>query len=236
MAPEREDLDALAGEYVLGTLDAEERRAAEARYAADADFRRAVSDWETRLQPLADAAGEAPVQPSVFGRIEAAIGTTTPSVSESGEGGNVVLLRRQVRRWRVTSALVGAAAAVLAGVVVVDQIRPPIQTQSEFVAVLTTEGASPAFVATVNVADGTISVRQVVAAPPEDKSYELWAVEPDAVPVSLGVFDDGASLSRGLEYAPDGLTLAISLEPKGGSPTGAVTGPVVFSGQLVPAD
>lgn len=236
MAPEREDLDALAGEYVLGTLDAEERRAAEARYAADADFRRAVSDWETRLQPLADTAGEVPVQPSVFARIEAAIGATTPSVVESGEGGNVVLLRRQVRRWRVTSALVGAAAAVLAGIVVVDQIRPPVQTQSEFVAVLTTEGASPAFVATVNVADGTISVRQVVAAPPEDKSYELWAVEPDAVPVSLGVFDDGTSLSRGLEYAPDGLTLAISLEPKGGSPTGAVTGPVVFSGQLVPAD
>ena len=54
--------------------------------------------------------------------------------------------------------------------------------------------------------------------------------------MSLGVFDDGTSLSHGLEYAPQGLTLAVTLEPKGGSPTGVATGPIVFSGQLVPAD
>ena len=36
--------------------------------------------------------------------------------------------------------------------------------------------------------------------------------------------------------APDDLTLAISLEPKGGSPTGVATGPIVFTGSLVPAE
>ena len=233
-APDREELEALAGEYVLGTLTTEERRAAEARYAADAGFRQAVSEWEDRLQPLADSAGEVPLPAAVLERIEARIGAETTPVA--GADGNVVVLRRQVRRWRITSAIVGAAAAVLAGVVVVEQIRPPARSQSEFVAVLTSEGASPAFVATVNTVKGTISVRQVVPSPPGDKSYELWAVEPDAVPVSLGVFDDGTSLSRGLEYAPQGLTLAVTLEPKGGSPTGVATGPIVFSGQLVPAD
>jgi len=232
-APDRDELDGLAGEYVLGTLSADERAAAEARYAADAEFRRLVSDWEARLQPLADSADEAPLPRSVFDAIEARIGAAPAPVAE---GGNVVALRREVRRWRLTSLVAGAAAAVLAAVVVFDQIRPPAPQQSEFVAILTSEGASPAFVATVNVEDGTISVRQVVAAPPDDKSYELWAVEPDAQPVSLGVFDDGTSLSRGLEYAPEGLTLAISLEPKGGSPTGVATGPIVFSGQLVPAE
>ncbi|MCB1490023.1 MAG: anti-sigma factor [Bauldia sp.] len=235
MAPDRDELDALAGEYVLGTLSADERGAAEARYAADADFRRLVSDWEKRLQPLADSAGDLPLPASVFEAIDARIGAAAAPAPAS-DGGNVVALRREVGRWRLTALVAGAAAAVLAAVVVVEQVRPPSAQQSEFVAILTSEGASPAFVATVNVEKGTISVRQVVPAPPEDKSYELWAVEPDAQPVSLGVFDDGANLSRALDHAPEGLTLAISLEPKGGSPTGVATGPVVFSGQLVPAE
>ena len=66
-APDRDELDGLAGEYVLGTLSADERAAAEARYAADAEFRRLVSDWEARLQPLADSADEAPLAVPVVG-------------------------------------------------------------------------------------------------------------------------------------------------------------------------
>ena len=228
-APDRNEFDALAGEYVLGTLSAEERRAAEARYVADPAFRRAVSEWETRLQPLAEAAGERPLPADLLTRIEERIGAET-----TAPGGNVVALRQQVRRWRVVSTVAGVAAAVLAGVVVVEQLRPP--PQSEFVAVLTSEGTSPAFVATVNVAKGTLSIRRIVAPPPEDKSYEAWAVEPNAEPVSLGVLDNQTSLSHALEYTPAGLTLAITLEPKGGSPTGKATGPIEFSGKLVPAD
>lgn len=226
---DREDLDALAGEYVLGTLPADERRAAEARYAADAGFRAAVSRWEARLQPLADTAGEvappAGVLEAAMARIDAA-----PAAAPAE---NVVALRREVRRWRWTSALVGAAAAALAGIVVVDRLAPP--AQSEFVAVLTAGGDSPAFVATVDVARGTLAIRRVTDAPPADKSFELWAVEPNTVPVSLGLVDD-ANLSRTLAQAPAGLLLAISLEPKGGSPTGVATGPIVFSGALVPTE
>ena len=226
---DRDELDALAGEYVLGTLPADERRAAEARYAADPSFRRAVSEWEISLQPLADAAGETAVHGGLLDRILAGIGTAPASIAEVG--GNVVALRRSVRRWKITSAIVGAAAAVLAGVVVVNQLRPAAQT--EFVAVLTAGGEVPAFVATVDVAAGTISVRRVAEAAPPDKSYELWSIAPNEAPKSLGVVEQ-ASLSRDLPVAPSGnLTLAISLEPKGGSPTGAPTGPVVFTGALV---
>ena len=56
-----DEIEALAGEYVLGTLDADERRAAEARLAADPSFRTAVAGWERRLQPLADTARDVPV-------------------------------------------------------------------------------------------------------------------------------------------------------------------------------
>lgn len=227
-ATDRDEIDALAGEYVLGTLDADERRAAEARLASDSTFRAAVAEWETRLQPLAD--GAAPLDPPdgllerILGRIDG---------EDRGPAANVVELRRAVRRWRLTSAIVGAAAAALAGIVVVDVVTPPVQ-QTEFVAVLTAEGAAPKFVATVNVAEGTLSIRRVGEAPPPDRSYELWAIEPGRDPRSLGVVD--ASLSRTLDHSPDDLTLAISLEPEGGSPTGAPTGPVVFSGALVPTE
>ena len=146
-------------------------------------------------------------------------------------GGNVVVLRRSVIRWRIATALVGAAAAALAGIVVFDRMQPAPQT--EFVAVLTTQGEKPAFVASVDVAKGTISVRRVADAAPADKSYELWAIEPNQAPKSLGVVEQ-VNLSRPLPVTPAGnITLAISLEPKGGSPTGAPTGPVVYSGSLV---
>jgi anti-sigma-K factor RskA len=223
-----DEIEALAGEYVLGTLDADERRAAEARVAADPAFRTAVAEWEKRLQPLADTVPEVSPPAAVLARIMAAI-DAAPAAAPAG--GNVVALRRSVRRWQITTVLMGAAAAVLAAVVVLDRTAPT--PQSQFVAVLTAEGAKPAFVAMVDTAKGTISVRRVASEAPPDKSYELWSIEPNAAPKSLGLLEQ-ASLSRTLPVAPTGkATLAISLEPKGGSPTGAPTGPVVFSGALV---
>ena len=206
METDRDDLDALAGEYVLGTLTHDERRAAEARYGADPVFRRAVSAWEMRLQPLADAAGEVPVAAALRDRVLGSIAATdAPSAADAGS--NVVTLRRAVRRWQVTSALVGAAAAVLAVVVAVDRLRPTPQT--EFVAVLTAGGESP------------------------DKSYELWSIAPNEAPKSLGVVEQ-VSFSQPLPVTPAGdVTLAITLEPKGGSPTGAPTSAPIFSGTLV---
>ena len=226
---DRDEQDALAGEFVLGTLDADERRAAEARLASDVTFRAAVAGWETRLQPLTDSLP--PIEPPdglldrILDRIE---------VVDGASASNVIALHRSVRRWRMTSAFVGAAAAVLAVVVVLDVAAPPVQ-QSEFVAILTSEGAAPQFVAKVNMVDGSLSIRRVGQAPPPDKSYELWAVEPGRDPASLGLVDE-ASISRALSQSPADLTLAISLEPKGGSPTGVATGPIVFSGSLVPTE
>lgn len=227
MAIDREELEALAGEFVLGTLDADERRAAEARLSADSAFRAAVAAWQARLQPLAD--GAAPVAPGadVFPRILARIDNEKPV-----GGANVVKLQRQLRRWRIATMVAGAAAAALVGVVALDVTRP---APTEFVAMLTPEGGAPAFVLTVNTTSNTLSIRRVAEAAPADKSYELWAVEPGAKPKSLGVVER-ASFTRDLPYKADDLVFAISLEPKGGSPTGTATGPIVFSGPLIKSE
>jgi anti-sigma-K factor RskA len=226
-----EELEGLAAEYVLGSLDADERRAVEARLAADPAFRAAVAAWEKRLQPLADALPPAAPPAHVRDRVMAAIGTVpaAPSVSD-----NVVALHRSIRRWRIATAAAGLAAAVLAGVVLLDVTAP---RQTEFVAVLTAEGANPAFVATVDVAKGSMTLRQVAGATaPADKSYELWAIVPNMPPRSLGLVEQ-ASLSRALSETPSrDLTFAITLEQRGGSPTGAPQGPVVFKGSLVPTE
>ena len=111
------------------------------------------------------------------------------------------------------------------------ELQPPPQT--EFVAMLTPDGGAPAFVLTVDTATSTLSVRRVAEAAPSDKSYELWAVAPSAPPKSLGVVEE-VSLTQPLPVSPAGdLTLAITLEPKGGSPTGAPSGAPIFSGLLV---
>ncbi len=229
MADDRDEIDGLAAEYVLGTLDAGERRAAEARIASDPAFRAAVAAWADRLQPLADTA--APVAPHadtldrVLNRIDSLSRRDLPSPE------NVVALRRSLVRWRVTSLIAAAAAVVLAVFVAVDRVRPP---QTEYVATLTTDGGTPAFVLTVDTAANTMTIRRVVDAPPEDRSFELWAVEPGTQPKSMGVVEQ-ASLTVDLPYSPQGLVFAISDEPRGGSPTGVATGPIVYSGPLVPA-
>ena len=225
MATDSEDIDALASEYVLGTLDLDERRAAQARIAADPAFRAAVGAWETRLQPLADSAPSVAPPVSLFGNISARIDVEP----RPGTGDNVVVLRRQIRRWRFGAGLAAAAAAALLAIVVLDRTVAP---RTEFVAMLTPDGGKPAFILTVDTVKNTLSVRRVADAAPADKSYELWAVQPGAQPKSLGVVQQ-ASFTRTLPYSPQDLVFAVSLEPAGGSTTGAPTGPVVFSGPLL---
>ena len=59
----RDDIDDLAGEYVLGTLDAGERALVAARRQREPDLDAAIRDWERRLAPL-DAATKSVAPPA----------------------------------------------------------------------------------------------------------------------------------------------------------------------------
>lgn len=206
----REMDEALAAEYVLGTLDLSERMAAEARIKADPGFARAVEDWENRLSGLND--GYAPVPaPDLLPQIEARLFPTAP---------------RRRMGW-LSGWLAGAmAAGALAVVALVTlPILPP--APGPVVAVLG-EGDTLRFEARFR--DGTLQVSRVAgSAAPEGQVQELWVIAPDAAPVSLGLLDQ-AALSVPYPTLPQGWTLAVSLEPAGGSPTGAPTGPVLAAG------
>lgn len=228
MEPDRDEIDALAAEYVLGTLEESERRAAVARMAADPEFRAAVSRWEQRLQPLAEAITPAAPHPDTFYRIVARIDALAAKPKAAD---NVTILRRSLARWRFATAVAAAAAVMLAVFVAVDRQGP---STTQYIATLTPEGGAPAFILTVDTASNTLTIRRTVAPPRDDRSFELWAVEPGATPQSMGVVEQ-ASLTVPLPYEPDGLVFAISEEPRGGSPIAAPTGPVVFSGPLIAA-
>jgi len=96
-------------------------------------------------------------------------------------------------------------------------------------------GASP-IVASIS-GDGTSLVMRPivpVAAQP-DRALELWAVPTDGTsPRSLGVLPTGAGATVALraKVLAGVDTLAVSVEPPGGSPTGKPTGPIVYAGKF----
>ncbi len=227
---ELEDREGQAAEYVLGTLDPNERRDFEAAMAADTSLRELVEGWERLLAPLALALEPVSVPTHVRHRILAAIAPLAAP-------GTALHFERKAKLWRGLAIGAWAAAAVLAGVLI---FRPPLTPGAgRFVAVLQSDGQSTAFLASVDLANGTISVRPVSATLPEGKSYELWALGAGREkPQSLGIlradFRVPASKLERLERpALSETVFAISLEPEGGSPTGQPTGPVLFTGKLV---
>lgn len=222
----------LAGEYVLGVLDAAARRDASARIAADRAFAREVEAWEVRLAPL--AADIAPVTPParVWTRILATLGHAVPAVRES--------LWDRVETWRrlAAAAFVVAATACVIAWFVAQRPVETLPTPVPLVAVMATDDGKPAFVATVDRSSGDMVVTPVGAWTDATHVPELWLIPPGATkPLSLGVVGTSsaaamripASLLAGLQVSA---TLAISVEPPGGSPTGQPTGPVVAKGSL----
>ncbi len=232
-ATNSEDIHGLAGEFVLGTLNPDERHAAEERLRTDPSFRAAVAALESRLQPIADAEVPLSPVPDLFDRIEARLSALPPATRSSAI--EVTTLKRSLFRWRIGTGLMTAVAAMLVVAVAADHLSN--RHNGEYVAVLTSAGEAPAFVATVDLGAGTLVLRRVgSAAAPPDHTYQLWAIAPNATPRSLGTVQQ-ARLVRKLPAGSAGdLTVAISVEPPGGSPTGLPTGPVVFSGKLVSPD
>jgi anti-sigma-K factor RskA len=173
---------------------------------------------------------------------------------------NVVQLSGRVRRWRnVASAMTAIAAALLVMLsmqvyqpdLLPDGIRPKPRTQvvevkvppppasAQFVALLQRDAGSPAFILTVDAATRNFTVRKVGAQPEAGKSYELWIVSDKLQrPRSLGVIGGNDFTARPVLSGYDAdvvnaATYAVSLEPEGGSKTGAPTGPVVYTGKLI---
>ncbi|TSD85051.1 hypothetical protein FFK22_029500 [Mycobacterium sp. KBS0706] len=235
-----EEEAARIAEYVLGTLPPEDRAAFERELAADPALKAEVTAWERRLAGLAAQVPPVEPGPQVWATLERAIGPEAPAAP----AGPAVLQRsaearllRSRARWRSAALAAGALAAGLAAFLLLPRSELPARPDS-YVAVVNRGGDLPALIVRVDTRAGLVQVRPVRAEVPADRSLELWFVAAGAAPRSLGLIDADDRKRLAIPEALRGTalgggTLAVSVEPAGGSPTGAPTGPVVYSGTLI---
>jgi anti-sigma-K factor RskA len=218
--------DALAAEYVLGTLRGRARERFERLARTDRALADAVRNWEDRLLPLAEelppVAPPARVWTAILARVRGA-----PPARAS--------LWSSLGLWRALA--VASLATVVALSVVV--FRPtPALPEGALVVVLAGTDAKPALVASAGRLGRTLSVKPVarvdVAA---DRALELWMLPDGGNPRSLGLISATGVARVALSVPADEAlrnipALAVSLEPSGGSPTGLPTGPVLYTGPV----
>lgn len=212
---------ALAADYAIGLMPATARRRFDALLLEDAALRVELGHWQDALASLTGALPERPVPVHVWEGIKARIEP------------QVLHLPAKKPFWMNLRLLAAACAVVVAVLVGVLYQR---DMGAEYNATLVAANQQPAL--QIKAFGNHLQVEPVTLAAIEPtRSLELWAIAPGGKPISLGLLPAAGNgrielskAQQALLSAP--LTLAVSLEPRGGSPTGQPTGPVLYQGQL----
>ena len=226
--------DLIAAEYVVGALSAEERRQAALRIERDPVFARLVEAWEARLSPLADDYPEVEPPAGAKQGIDRLLFAGDKGVTPAGASAG---LWQSLAFWR---GLAATALALLVVAVAVPLLAPratPPQGGTQFVASISPKDSDVGYLAYYDPAARSLSLAHVSGERGQGHAFELWAIEGQAKPVSLGVIPAGKTIRVRIspeigKLLANGGTLAISLEAPGGSTTGQPTGPVVAVGGL----
>jgi anti-sigma-K factor RskA len=221
----REEDAALGAEYVLGLLSSEEHARVAERARTDAALRSDLRFWRTRFSQLDDGFAETPAPANVWHRLEQRL---FAEQSRPGFWNSLAL-------WRSLASAAALVAIVAIGVNIATPRPDPTAFAAQLVAALAQDGSNVSMVALYNASTGQVRLTSLSGAPVADKDYELWAIEGTDAPKSMGVIPVDARVD--VKVAPDvlagfgaGTILAITLEQKGGSPTGAPQGPIVAKG------
>lgn len=231
----------LAMDVALGALGRDARRAAETRMRSDPAFRALVDAWHADLAPL-DTLNPPQVPPagiwdSIAAEIAADIAPQRPAAAPVAVKPS---LWNSLALWRGL-ALAGTAAAAIAFTLVGPAPSPPATVAAAppqiLVAALAGADGKPLLSAAYDPLRGAVVITPATQRQDTDRDAELWVIEGDQKPRSLGVIDikgpnAHAISTRQLKGLTAGATLAISIEPLGGSATGQPTGPIVATGKL----
>ena len=145
-----EDDIALAAEYALGTLDADERARVETMMSLDKDFAAIVEAWEHKLGILNQMVGSIEPPAEVWDKIKTAVGHAEPQAplllpdaappsppppaaaevvepaAAPVDASNVIRLSTQARRWRRVATFTTAIAAALVAMIAVGVYQPDL--------------------------------------------------------------------------------------------------------------
>ncbi len=233
--PEQGGDDIVAAEYVLGVLTAHERLAAARRIDSEPDFARLVERWEADLSPLAAAYQEVEAPASVKAALDRRLFAAASASAQTPSSASSAWSLSTRAFWR------GFAVASLAAMVL--YVAVPLLTQTDqmpelrLVASLAPTDSEVSYVAFYDSRTHDVGLSHVAGERADGHDFELWVIEGQQAPVSLGVIPAGANVRLTVDdatrsYIESGAVFAISLEPAGGSPTGQPTGPVVAAGDL----
>jgi anti-sigma-K factor RskA len=224
--------EVIAGEYVLGVLSAEDRRKVEARLASDRNFAAMVNRWEENLSTFNDDYDTLSAPPGVFAAVENRL-FETPARDAMMAGTVAGGFWNSLAFWR---SMAFASIAIAAGFAITGSgLLSQKPAGKPLMAALSGEGSAINLMARYDDLEGSLHITPVAAGNDSERSLELWLVEGDKAPVSLGVLPQ---TGEGVIAIPaemrgritEGAVLAVSVEPFGGSPTGSATGPVIASG------
>ena len=227
--------DKLAAEYVLGTMSSRARQRFEFHLRSNPQLRRAVTQWEGRLAPLADALPAIEPPTRVWQAIE-----TRLRIRQAVRPG----FWENLAFWRVSSFASGLLVLALIVMVATPKPEAPVVDTGRMVVVMNDLATSkPAMTASWEPGQhGSRALRIRVIGHAEmapNTAWELWMLPGgERKPVSLGLITTHetqlvkipAALAAQLDTAQG---LAMSVEPAGGSQTGLPTGPVLYAGDCI---
>jgi anti-sigma-K factor RskA len=243
-------LDRLAAEYALGTLRGRARRRLDALAIGNDAIQQAISIWQRRLDAMAELGRAVEPPGSVWLAIESRLGlasatrgrfeeptprTTTPRRPTSNWWDNLGF-------WRGLSG-VALAVAIVSIVISLRTVAPtvpagvPAAQRVGYVSVLHDDQSNSTMLVTWDDAHSTVTLQRLNETPvPSDRDLQLWGIPSSGAPASLGVLPKKGTVTFKVTHRPQNYgVLAISVEPTGGSPNpNGPTGPVIYSGKLVP--
>ncbi len=215
-------LDALAVDFILGAMRGGARRRFQQLIMARPAVRQTVWRWEQHLNPLAESLPATVPNPRVWQRVQQRLGWTAPDAKPQ---------RTASRPFWTGLAL--AASLLLAVVMLKPMLSSDLQQD---IAVIQSSDAKAWWL--VSKAERKLTVKATAAVGEQQlNDYELWMLPASgAAPVSLGLLPQQGEQVFDWPETAEGVViaaLAVSLEPRGGSPTGAPTGPVLFTAEVV---
>lgn len=216
--------DALAAEYVLGVLPHAERLGVAQRMRSDARLMSRIQFWENALVPL--GLRIAPVRPParVLQAIESRLFAPAPR-----------RFWRGLLFWQGLSVASLTALAVMVALYVRLPLPAPLSSPT-YVAELSGPAGAVRLAALYDAGTGVLKLNRTEGSAAAGRDYELWLIEGQNKPISLGVLPAGQRsailLPETLRRKIGSAILAISDEPAGGSPTGQPTGAVLATGKV----
>nr|WP_314262541.1 anti-sigma factor [uncultured Devosia sp.] len=216
--------NALVAEYVLGLLSASEHQRIGALIENDQSLRNERDFWISRFASLNDEFAETAVPAHLYPRIAARVFGEQPKAS----------FWENLMLWRSIAAGALAVAVAAVGFNLIQPVPDANALATQLVAALQGDGSNVQFVALYD-GEGNVRLTSLSGDAVPGSDYELWAIQGGNAPVSMGVIpiSERSTVTLSPEVMAGwgaGSVLAISLEPQGGSPTGAPTGPIVATG------